>query len=126
MGKKHAMSTYMEKLCKTVYKDLSKITSHFTYAYCDSIEDDNCDHDLPVKYPLEGYTDFDDGPDRYLLCKSYFIMSPNQILKLYIIHFLKTNVHKIIAQISIVNASIVLDLAEVGSHILFELRQDPK
>ena len=84
VGKKHAMSTYMEKLCKTVYKDLSRITSHFTYGYCDSIEDDNCDHDLPEKYPLLGYTDFDDSPDRFLLCKSYFIMCPNQVLKLYI------------------------------------------
>ena len=71
MGKKHAMSTYMKKLCKTVYKDLSRITSHFTYGYCDSIEDDNCDHDLPEKYPLLGKTDFDDGPDIFLLCKSY-------------------------------------------------------
>ena len=76
------MSTYMEKLCKTVYKDLRRITSHFTYGYCDSIEDDNCDHNLPEKYPLLGYTDFDiDGLDRYLLCKSYFILSPYQRLK---------------------------------------------
>ena len=82
MGKNHAMSLYMEKMSKVGwYKDLSRITSHFTYGYCDSIEDDNCNHDLPEKYPLLGYTDFDDGPDKYLLCKSYFIVSPNRILK---------------------------------------------
>ena len=69
VGKKHSMVTYMKKLSKHDLKDFTRITSHITYGFCDSIEDANCDDDVSEKYPLLGYTYFDHGYDVFLLCK---------------------------------------------------------
>ena len=113
------MLTYMEKLSKNNFKDFSRITSHFTYGFCDSIEDTNCDDYVPEKYPLEGYTYFDHGYDHYLLCKLYFNLSSNQTVEIFFTYkYLKINAQKNIASIVIVNALIVSDSAEVESLIL--------
>lgn len=73
--KKHSMVTYMEMLSKRLkadLKDLTRLTSHFTHGYCDSVEDDNCDDYVPETFPLLGRTNFDHGYDIFLFCKLIF------------------------------------------------------
>ena len=122
------MVTYMKKLSKHDLKDFTRITSHITYGFCDSIEDANCDDDVSEKYPLLGYTYFDHGYDVFLLCKWYFNLSWYQNKEILLSYdYLKINAQKNIASIVIVNALIVSDSVEVESLISFEpSKKDPK
>ena len=122
------MLTYMENLSKKNFKDFSRITSHFTYGVCESVEDTNCDDYVPEKFPLQGYTYFDHGHDYYLLCKFYFDLSSNQTVEFFLTYkYLKINAQQNIASIVIVNALILSISAELESLIsLKPTSKDPK